>query len=99
MGADAVLAVVKDRAPPERAFHVAPTGFDVHELLVGGGRVLRIQRFVAGAKQALAVQVRLDLDRMLVDTQQASAGAAQVAAQPGFGLSPDSRRSWGLSVA
>jgi hypothetical protein len=40
VGADAVLAVVVDRAQPEAGFAVAPAAFDGDELLVGGGKVL-----------------------------------------------------------
>ena len=41
VGADAVLAVVVDRAQPEAALAVAPAAFHGEQLLVGGGQVLR----------------------------------------------------------
>jgi hypothetical protein len=71
MGADAVLAVVEHRAQPQGAFEVAPAAFDGEELFVGGGEIIGGQRGVGGAQQPLAVQVRLALDRAVVDAQQA----------------------------
>jgi hypothetical protein len=71
---------------PQRGFHVPPAGFDRGELLVGGGEILRWEGLVGGAEQPFAVQVGLALHGGLVEAQQPGAGAAQVAAQPGFGL-------------
>jgi len=85
VGADAVLAVVKHRAQPERALHVPPPSFDRDQLLVGGGEIVRGEGEVGGPQQPLAVQVLFSLDRGVVDTQQPGGGAAQVAAQTRLG--------------
>ena len=57
MGADAVLAVVVNRAQPEAGFAVAPAAFHREQLLVGGGQVLGGEGEVGGAQQPLAVVV------------------------------------------
>src|SRR5271166_3910495 len=82
MGADAVFAVVIDRAQPEAALAVAPAALDGDELLVGGGQVLGAQGEVGGAQQPLAVVVRLAFDGGAVDAQQPARGAPQQPAQP-----------------
>jgi hypothetical protein len=82
--------VVEHRPQPERALHVAPAAFDLQQLLVGRGQVVRCEGGVAGAQQPLAVQMMVALHRGGVDAQQLAGGAAQVAAQPGLGLwAPD----------
>ena len=86
VGADAVLAVVEDRAQPQGALDVAPAALDREQLLVGGGQVVGGERVVGGAQQPLAVQAGLALDGGLVDPQQPARGAAQEAAQPGLVL-------------
>jgi len=58
VGTDAVLAVVEHRAKPERALHVSPAAFDVHQLLVGVGEVVGAQRLVRGAQQPLTHRER-----------------------------------------
>jgi len=62
VGADPVLAVVEYRAQPEGALHVAPTAFDLQQLLVGRGEVFGGQGGIGGAQQPLAVQVLLAFD-------------------------------------
>lgn len=83
---DAVLAVVIDRAQPERALGVTPTALDGEQLLVGGGQVLGGQRRVGGAQQPRAVVVGFAVRGGAVDAQQPSLGAPQQPAQPGLGL-------------
>ena len=63
VSADAVLAVVVDRAQPEAALAVAPAAFHGEQLLVAGGQVLGGQRQVGGAQQPLAVVVGFPLRR------------------------------------
>jgi hypothetical protein len=65
---------------PEGALHLSPSAFDRGQLLVGRGQVFPGQRWVVGTQQPLAAQVRLALDRFVVDAQQAAVGAAEVAA-------------------
>jgi len=58
----------------------------LEELLVGRSEVLGGQGDIGGAQQPLAVQVLLAFDRSRIDAEQPTAGAAQVAPQPGLGL-------------
>ena len=92
VGADAVLAVVVDRAQPEAALAVAPAAFDGEQLLVGGGQVLGGQGEVGGAQQPLAVVVGFPCGGGAVDAQQPGLGAAQQPAQPGL-VAAGSRRT------
>jgi hypothetical protein len=85
VGADAVFFAVVDRAQINDLLEGAPAAFDLEELLVAQGDVLRGQGRVGGAEQVLAVEVGLAGDRGLVDAQQAAGGAAQVALQIGLG--------------
>src|SRR6266516_4103827 len=85
VGADAFFEAVVDRSEVDDLFHVPPTAFDLEELLVADRDVLGGQVRVGGAQQVLAVEVRLGLDRLGIDAQQAAAGDAQVAVQAGFG--------------
>ena len=78
MGADAVLAVVVERAQPEAGFAVAPAALDGDELLVGGGQVLGGQRGVGGAQQPLAVVVGFARGGGAGDAQQPGLGAPQL---------------------
>ena len=84
MGADAVFAVVVDRAQPEAGFAVAPAALDGGELLVGGGQILGAQGEVGGAQQPLAVVVGLACGGGAVDAQQPGCGAPHQPAQPGL---------------
>jgi hypothetical protein len=57
VSADAVVAVVVDRAQPEAGFAVAPAALDGDQLLVGGGQILGGQGEIGGAQQPRAVVV------------------------------------------
>jgi hypothetical protein len=84
VGADAVLAVVVDRAQPEAGFAVAPATLDGEQLLVGGGQVLGGQGEIRGAQQPLAVVLGLACRCGAVDAQQPGLSAPHQPAQPRF---------------
>ena len=83
MGADAVLEAVIDRPQFQGGLHVPPAAFDLQQLLVAQGDVLRGQVRVRAAQQVPPVQVRLGRDLLLVDAQQTTGGGAQEAIEPG----------------
>ena len=86
VSADAVVAVVVDRAQPEAGFAVAPAALDGDQLLVGGGQILGGQGEIGGAQQPLAVVVGFARGGGAVDAQQPGRGAPHQSAQPGLVL-------------
>jgi hypothetical protein len=84
VGADAVFAVVVDRAQPEAGFAVTPATLDGEQLFVGGGQVLGGQGEIGGAQQPLAVVVGLACRGGAVDAQQPGRGAPHQPGQPRF---------------
>ena len=83
MGADAVLAVVKDGTERERSLQVPPSPLDLGELLVGEGEVGRRERVVVGAEHELAVVAGLVGDRRAVDAELALGRATKEAVEAG----------------
>jgi hypothetical protein len=74
---------VVDRPELKGGLHVPPAAFDLQQLLVAQGDVLRGQVRVRAAQQVHPVQIRLARDLLLVDnlTQALDAVAAKVRRQ------------------
>src|SRR5579885_3508897 len=85
MGADAVLAVVEDRAEPKCPLQVPPAALDLRELLVAEAEVGGREAVVVGSEHELAVVACLGCDGGLVDAQLALSGSPEQAVEAGRG--------------